>query len=302
MASPFDGLDRIPIGEFAPLQTKEGRSWIAGLPEIAAELCTTWGLTISGERALYGYLSVVVPVEREKEQLALKLSWPPDTIGLEETALRAWRGQGAVLLHDSAPDYGALLLERLDARRTLTAVPIERAAEIAGALIRELCIPAPSSIPSPGQNGPDFLQVAQAGKGLLHDIPEDWADLAITLMGELIEGSGSTLVHTDLHYGNVLAGDRQPWVAIDPKPLAGDPERSVPELVWPRVDELARDDDIRDLIRIIATAGSLDLKKAEAWTFVRTVEYWLWAREAGLTVDPERCRRVVEAIVPLICR
>lgn len=30
----------------------------------------------------------------------------------------------------------------------------------------------------------------------------------------------SRMVHTDLHFWNVLASDRQPWLAIDPKPLA----------------------------------------------------------------------------------
>lgn len=302
MASPFDGLARIPAGDFAPLQTKEGQRWVAGLPEAVSELCATWDLTVSREGAQYGYLSVVVPVDRKKERLALKLSSSPDAIALEEAALGAWGGQGAVLLHDSAPDRGALLLERLDERRTLTAVPIQRAAEIAGALIREQCIPAPPSIPSLRRIRPDLLQAAEARKRLPHDVPEKWVGLAITLMGELIDGSGSTLVHTDLHYGNVLACDRQPWVAIDPKPVAGDPERSVPELVWTRVDELARDGDICDLIRIIATAGRLDLEKAESWTFARTIDYWLWARQAGLTVDPQRCRRVAEATAPLIRR
>lgn len=31
------------------------------------------------------------------------------------------------------------------------------------------------------------------------------------------------LLATDLHAGNVLAAERQPWLLIDPKPYVGDP-------------------------------------------------------------------------------
>jgi streptomycin 6-kinase len=31
------------------------------------------------------------------------------------------------------------------------------------------------------------------------------------------------LLATDLHTGNVLAAQRQPWLMIDPKPYVGDP-------------------------------------------------------------------------------
>ena len=40
---------------------------------------------------------------------------------------------------------------------------------------------------------------------------------------ELLAETGDRLLHWDLHYDNILAGDREPWLAIDPEPLAGDP-------------------------------------------------------------------------------
>src|SRR5690606_39320812 len=42
-------------------------------------------------------------------------------------------------------------------------------------------------------------------------------------VAELLPEAGDRLLHWDLHYANVLAGEREPWLAIDPKPLAGDP-------------------------------------------------------------------------------
>jgi Aminoglycoside/hydroxyurea antibiotic resistance kinase len=41
----------------------------------------------------------------------------------EGPGLRAWAGQGSVLLLEEDPDIGALLLERLDATRPLSGVP-----------------------------------------------------------------------------------------------------------------------------------------------------------------------------------
>jgi streptomycin 6-kinase len=42
-------------------------------------------------------------------------------------------------------------------------------------------------------------------------------------VGELLPEAGDRLLHWDLHYDNVLSDEAGRWVAIDPKPLAGDP-------------------------------------------------------------------------------
>ena len=46
---------------------------------------------------------------------------------------------------------------------------------------------------------------------------------------DLAADPGSQLVHGDLHYDNILAGSRRPWLVIDPKPATGNPEGSVAE-------------------------------------------------------------------------
>ena len=103
------------------------------------------------------------------------------------------------------------------------------------------------------------------------------------------------LVHADLHYGNVLVGQRESWLAIDPKPVAGDPEHAVPELLWTRVDELEDAAAIRRLLAVLASSGELDGDKARGWAIVRGVDYWLWGLENGLTEDPKRCQRILAA-------
>jgi streptomycin 6-kinase len=236
----FADLDRVlePV-EFAAQTSVEGRAWIAALPALLDRLCRRWRLQVEDGAAARGYHGVVVPVRRGAERCVLKLSWPAERAVEEVRALAAWRGQGAVLLLAADPAAGVLLLERLEATRTLDSLDLRAAAEVAGRLLRRLAIPAPAGIHP-------LRAVASAIEGSLtggqarlgRPVPEDWLATAGGLAHELGVSAGDRLVHADLHYGNVLGGHREPWLAIDPKPVAGDPEHAVPELLWTRVDEL----------------------------------------------------------------
>jgi hypothetical protein len=88
------------------------------------------------------------------------------------------------------------------------------------------------------------------------------------------------------------------WVVIDPKAAAGTPARSAAELLWTRVDELPGPQAITGLLDTIVENGQLDHAKATAWAFVRSVDYWLWGLQNGLTTDPVRCQRVASALAP----
>lgn len=278
--------------------TAEGRRWLASIPSLVVELRAVWALEVDAAVQRRGFNAVVMPARREGVECVLKLDWPRDQVALEARALTIWDGDGAVRLLAADPPRGALLLERLDAGRSLRSVPIDEAASVAGRLIRALAVPAPDGFRV-------LRDVAAEIEGGLEErqrrlnapVPTAWQRAAVSLAHDLGARSGESLVHGDLHYGNILAGAREPWLAIDPKPLSGDPEYAVPELLWTRADELSNDDAIRDLLAGIATAGSLRLDVARGWSIVRCVDYWLWGLEHGLTEDPVRCARVVGAIL-----
>jgi hypothetical protein len=78
--------------------------------------------------AARGYHGVVVPARRGAKRCVLKLTWPAERTVDEAQALAAWRGQGAVLLLEADAQAGALLLERLDATRTLDSLDLRAAA------------------------------------------------------------------------------------------------------------------------------------------------------------------------------
>jgi streptomycin 6-kinase len=283
--------------EFAAHSSVEGRAWIAALPQLLDRLCRRWRLQIEDGVGGRGYHGVVVPVRRGAERCVLKLTWPAERTVDEERALAAWRGRGAVLLLEADPAAGALLLERLDPTRTLNSMDLRAAAQVAGRLLRRLAIPAPDGVRPLRAVAADIgVSLPERQARLGRPVPEGWLGTASGLAHELGASAGDRLVHADLHYGNVLAGNREPWLAIDPKPVAGDPEHAVPELLWTRVDELDDAEAIRRLLAILAGSGELEVEKARGWAIVRCVDYWLWGLEHALTEDPKRCRRILAAL------
>jgi streptomycin 6-kinase len=269
---------------------------------LADGLAHRWGLAIAGEELRHGFNSVVLSTFQGDRPLALKLTWPPGRAQGEAGALAIWQGRGAVELVSVDASRGALLLEHLDAARSLTALSVIEAAAVAGTLIRTLAIEAPAAtFPALQDTADELATTISARQRSLHDpVPADWVTLAAGLAASLAQDPQRMMVHTDLHYGNVLATQRpeQPWAAIDPVAASGAPERSVAELLWTRADELPDSQAITGLLGVIVENGHLDRAKAVAWGFVRSIDYWLWGLQNGLTVDPVRCERIAAALAP----
>ena len=284
--------------QFAPLQDACGRDWLRGLHSSATELCRRWGLLPLPGDFQTGYHGVVLPVRRDDRGCVLKLTWPAGRAVDEVKALSTWRGRGAVLLVEADIERGALLLERLDAERTLNGVGLPQAAAIAGGHVRRLAVPAPDGLPLLTGIALELASgLTERQHRLSNPIPARTFAFVSSLAGQLSATcTNGLLVHADLHYGNVLAGTREPWLAIDPRPVSGEPEHAVPELLWTRVDEVADASGIRDLLAVLVDSVQLDADKAHAWAVVRCADYWLWGLDHGLTDDPKRCERIVRAL------
>lgn len=276
---------------------ERGRKWVEELPALVERLLGKWDLTLDGAEVLHGALSLVVLVRRGEQRLVLRVSWPEESTEGETLALRAWQGRGAMQLLEAEPDTGAMLVERLDHTRSLHTLPLGDAAEIAGALIRTLAVPAPAGLNTLRQVAAGIREnLPRRQRALGNPVPPRWVRAACRYAGELGPAGEQVLIHADLHYGNVLAATRQPWLAVDPRALRGAPEYSVPELMWNRADELRTDADVRNLLDILVRAGELDAEAAYGWVVARCVDYWLWGLERGLTIDPARCERILTAL------
>jgi len=269
-----------------------GRQWLDQLPRLVDALCVQWNLVLEGP-VRHGYLGLVMPVRCGAEPCVLKISWREESNVDEATALAAWNGQGAVRLLAVDPEQGALLLERLDATRSLNDLPIPEAVVIAGQLLRRLAIPAP----------PGLRSVATMAADMVRSLPERWEqygrpvprpvlDRACDLARHLGPTGGNLLVNYDLIYEDVLAGQREPWLVVDPKVAVGDPAFGLAQLLWTRLEEIEAAGGLDRHFRRLVEAAEVDLDHARAWTLVRCVDYWLWGLSVGLTEDPVRCAKI----------
>ncbi len=297
MEIDYSYLSHDPL-KFAAAADAAGRNWIRELPTLLASACERWSLEPDGTPS-NGYHAVVIPVRRGSLPCAVKCEWPAEHADLEARALTVWNGFGAVELLDEDREKGILLLERLHESQSLSRLPLFEAAAELGKVLRALTVPAPCGFPPLT----DVLAQIEAGwrqrqLRLGKPVPDGIMKKCRTVVAKLTRGvTTKYLVHADLHYDNVLRRSRNSWAAIDPKPIAGDPEFSVPEMLWTRADEVTNPEGFKQLLRTIVAEAQLDADKARQWAIVRSIDYWLWGLEAALNHDPARCRRVIEALL-----
>lgn len=261
--------------------------WVRVLPSTAGSLMQRWGLRPDGQPT-HGHCSLVVPVRsREGVAAVLKIAFPDEDSEHEHLALRRWDGAGAVRLLSADPHLRALLLERLYGE-DLSAVNNERACEVVAGLYGRLHVPALPALRSlssfVGRQSAELTNLPRSAP-----IPRRLVEQAVSLGGELCSDRSAPerVIHTDLHYANVLAADREPWLAIDPKPLNGDPHYEPAPMLWNRWDEIAGDVRAGVLRRLwtLTDAAGLDFDRARAWVLVRMVHNAMWAVQDGADAD-----------------
>lgn len=86
-------------------------------------------------------------------------------------------------------------------------------------------------------------------------------------------------VHGDFNPTNILRAERGPWLAIDPKPMIGDPGYDLlplPTQVDEPADSLPRPDQILRHFEIVCSVLAEPVDRALAWSTARVVESALW--------------------------
>ncbi|NNG40365.1 kinase [Flexivirga sp. ID2601S] len=273
-AVPDDFRDALAGRPGAPDLT--GDDWLRGLPRTMAELAHRWDLVADGP-VWHGVCAVVVPCHRAGEPVVLKVSWPHSEARLEHLALREWGGRGAVRLLAADPAHWAMLLEPLSHDRDLTSIGLLEACEEIGGLFRQLDRPASPQFDLLSAQTDRWIAQCRKGSPL---VPRRMTDQAAGMMTDLREGCDGRLIHQDLHFENVLAAERAPWLAIDPKPLSGEWTFAVAPVLWNRWDEAAASYSLRTQLRLrlglVAEAAGIDESRALAWSFVRLVCNAVW--------------------------
>ncbi|MGP9683634.1 aminoglycoside phosphotransferase family protein [Brachybacterium sp. AOP3-A1-3] len=274
---------------------ESGRAWLDRLPALVARRCEDWGLEVDGD-PVHGSNALVVPVRRGTQEAALRLSPPGDDLALECAALRHWDGRGVVELLDSDEAAGVMLLERLDPSRSLSAQSPQRSAAVLGALTRTLAVPAPGTATGTHEIAAGEARSATARwEALGEPVPRTLLEAGIAAAGRrTADDPGHGSVDGDLHDQQVLTGARHRWTVVDPVLLRGNREYDVGRALWSRLDELPAEEDVRAALAAFVEAAQVPPERARDWVLVRSMSYLLWGLEQGLTLDPPKCRRLLE--------
>ncbi|NYH43141.1 streptomycin 6-kinase [Micromonospora jinlongensis] len=254
--------------------TPVGRTWLGTLPTWLAECTERWSLRL-GPPFRYAYASLALPADLPDGTAAvLKLQYPDEDSRHEADALAQWNGDGAIRLLAHDPERRALLVERCQPGTPLHDLPMDRALDAVTALLPRLWQPA----------GAPFTPLAEEASGWIDRMPDNWdragrpyerrlLDAALDLLTGLASSQGEqVLVNQDLHAGNVLAADREPWLAIDPKPLTGEREFSVVPMVRGR--ELGHSPvAVRHRLDRLTAELGLDRERARGWTIGHTLAW-----------------------------
>ena len=245
-----------------------GAEWLDRLPVLVAECAASWSLRI-GEPYSGSNVSWVAPVELpDGVPAVLKLNFPEPESEREAEALACWAGEGAVRLLAEDEERRALLVERCVPGTLLWDEPGEDdAMRVAAGILRRLWRPPPD-----GHRFRLLGDLAAAWARELAEAPYErpLVDEAVSFLREagLAQGEGVVL-HQDFHGGNVLRATREPWLAIDPKPLVGEREFDTASLLRDRRPELQADPHpearIRRRLDFLAAELDLDRERLRGW-------------------------------------
>ncbi|MFT2018200.1 aminoglycoside phosphotransferase family protein [Streptomyces sp. 796.1] len=276
-------------------KTASGRAWLAGLPALIAEFQDRWELRL-GPPIHGGSCSWVAPVTLPGGGPAvLKLTWPHREAAGEAQGLRTWGGAGAVRLLAADAERYALLVERCEPGTELgeagDLAPDARLTAAADLLNDLWSAPPPTSglerLASVTREWATLVEqrMARLDPGYDPGLVAIGVDLLRTLPGS---AGREVVVHGDFNPGNVLASGRRPWLAIDPKPMVGDPGYDP----WPLLTQLDEPFEyaapaplLAHRYALVGDAVGEDPQRLLAWSVARTVESALWFAAMGEIED-----------------
>ncbi len=198
----------------------------------------------------------------------LKVALDEDTESLyEPEALRFWAGEGTVRLIDHDPAARAMLIERCVPGTPLGTEYDDASIEIAAAAMRRLWRLPPADVPWP--------RLEDVAAGWLIELPSRYGG---RILGEALDAlrelartqEGVVLCHQDLHGGNVLRAEREPWLVIDSKPILAEPAYDTVALVRDARPELA---ELRRRLDLLAELLGLDRERMRLWGLAKSLAW-----------------------------
>ena len=262
---------RIPEGLAASCaKSPERTAWLARLPGILQELEVRWSLKLGapfdGAEVSCSYVPSVV--RASGGPAVLKIGMPHMEGRDEIQGLRFWDGDPTVRLLAADDDLGAMLLERCEPGTLLRAVAEPEQDVVISGLLRRLWRKPTAPHPFRPLSALTAYWSDETLASLAH-----WPDAGLVREGlRLFEelprsAPHEVLLATDLHAGNVLRAEREPWLVIDPKPFVGDPAYDATQHLL-NCDGRMRLDPYSTIRRYADLLG-VDPERVRLWTFAR---------------------------------
>jgi streptomycin 6-kinase len=278
----------------AELNGPAGKAWVESLPGLVSDLMERWDCAPDGD-LMHGGVGLIVPVRYNGTHsgsgncpAVLKVSPPHPGNVHEPDAFAAWQGHGAVRMHERDDARFAILLERASTQTLASLDSAEDIARVLGQLSRRLAIPAPPHLPWLRDKAEEWERRLRADDDELeHPMSRRTVDAAIATVRELGTVQPDILIHGDLHGGNVLRANREPWLAVDPKGYAGDPAYDGGNAMRTTMIRVAGSDDpykaVLRLFDVFAEAAEVDVERVKRWTQYYAVDAAFWGRRHGFS-------------------
>jgi streptomycin 6-kinase len=267
------------------LRGAAGRDWLDRLPALITGCEERWSLEIGAPFPELSFNYAAPALRADGTAAVLKLSFPDDPgFNKEAEALRLFAGRGAARLLEL--DRGAMLLERLEPGIPLTTVlNDEESTSIAAGVLRQLWRPVPLDhvFPSVSDWARGFDRLRRSFGGGTGPMPAALVEEAEGLFAELLASQDEPAVlHGDLHHYNVLAARREPWLAIDPKGVVGEPAYDTAALLHNPVEVLETPRPGKVLERridLLSQELGLDRERVRGWGLAQAVLAAYWGLE-----------------------
>lgn len=277
--------------------TAKGAAWLEQLPSLVARAVQRWSLRLT-EPFGVGTTAWTAPgVMPDGTPVVLKITFPHEEAQYEAAALRAWHGYSAVeLLDHHGPDWailmrrahpGTLMLHDHSPAQVRLRTGLELIANLHRAPVR-------------GDELPLLRHAAARWTKIATDRANRWAHLYEHYRQEMQYGLGLLAgfadhqatpapmvgLHGDLNPGNILldapVGGPGHWLAIDPKPMLGDPAYDL----WPMLAQVDSPFGYPDPMAVLAPRVEMaeqilgvPARRICQWACARAVEAVLWQLE-----------------------
>ena len=262
---------------------KQGKHWIASLPDIVEVLAAHWQLrdVTPVDNMTFNYVAKAISITHQP--VILKISCDVKSIADERQALMYFDGGGSIKLIDCSDEYNALLLQQTVTGETLKSLYPSRAEYVMEAYVGVMKKLHDKHLPNKHEYRHIMDWLKALDKLTPEQVPTHILDRAIELRDKLMVSMGPLVfLHGDLHHDNILRNGNE-WLAIDPKGIVGEPEFEIAAFDFMYVNELANKSDAKNTfearVNLLVQKTNLNPQRIKDWIFVRLILMAAWQVE-----------------------